>query len=348
MKIPKPFFRSKDNKEKGVTIILVAVTLVVLLSIGAFAVDFGFGRVVKNQLQNSVDSAALAGAGTLGQQYIILGTVDESAVISAVQNFASTYNKAAKQTISLETVEVGCWDADNRTFDTTCTFNKNAVKVATRMDSEMNSPITTFFAKVFGVTSMNIEHTEAIAALTGQAIADPAEFEVPVMIFDSWFDQYPGPDGFCGNIIQFSPTNDSCAGWTTLSDEINSNKPNLIDILENGPSHTDPMVATKTRINLGGGETVPVQVALEQAWVDNNVDGKWHTKVPVVSGDCTTNPNQDGLVVGFAYVTILAVDIPPDDKQINVMVNCDIVETDDRGGGGNPYGTMGEIAGLVK
>ncbi len=49
-------------KQDGAVAIVVALLLVVLLVFGAFAVDFGYLYVVKNQVQNSADAAALAGA----------------------------------------------------------------------------------------------------------------------------------------------------------------------------------------------------------------------------------------------------------------------------------------------
>ena len=52
---------AKFKNEKGVTLVYVAILLVVFLGIAALAIDIGYHRVVRNQLQNAADAAALAG-----------------------------------------------------------------------------------------------------------------------------------------------------------------------------------------------------------------------------------------------------------------------------------------------
>jgi Flp pilus assembly protein TadG len=51
--------------QRGVVLILVALSLFVLLGFAAFAIDFGYAYVVRNQLQNAADASALAGASVL-------------------------------------------------------------------------------------------------------------------------------------------------------------------------------------------------------------------------------------------------------------------------------------------
>lgn len=55
------------SNHRGAVAIVVALSLVVLLGFGAFAIDFGNAYVVKNELQNAADAAALAGASVLFQ-----------------------------------------------------------------------------------------------------------------------------------------------------------------------------------------------------------------------------------------------------------------------------------------
>ena len=59
--------RIKD--ESGVTAILIAIVLVVLIGITALAVDIGYVATTKNELQNVADAAALAAANQLGSIY---------------------------------------------------------------------------------------------------------------------------------------------------------------------------------------------------------------------------------------------------------------------------------------
>jgi Flp pilus assembly protein TadG len=54
-------FRLTGN-ESGVVIVIVAIALIVLLAFAGLAIDVGHVMVVRNELQNAADAAALAGA----------------------------------------------------------------------------------------------------------------------------------------------------------------------------------------------------------------------------------------------------------------------------------------------
>ncbi len=56
---------SRRNDRRGNIIVLSAFMMVFLCAILAFAVDAGYMYVVRTELQNSADSAALAGAARL-------------------------------------------------------------------------------------------------------------------------------------------------------------------------------------------------------------------------------------------------------------------------------------------
>lgn len=61
-----PSIRRILTGQRGAVLILVALLLLfVLLGFAAFAIDFGYSYVVKNELQNAADAAALAGASVL-------------------------------------------------------------------------------------------------------------------------------------------------------------------------------------------------------------------------------------------------------------------------------------------
>lgn len=60
----RPIDRQADSR-RGAVAVLTAVTIVVLIMIATLAVDLGFVRAVCGDMQNSADSAALAGASAL-------------------------------------------------------------------------------------------------------------------------------------------------------------------------------------------------------------------------------------------------------------------------------------------
>jgi Flp pilus assembly protein TadG len=60
---------NKLRDPDGVTAIVVGIMLTILLGFAALAIDIGYSRVTKNELQNIADGAALASARQLGVIY---------------------------------------------------------------------------------------------------------------------------------------------------------------------------------------------------------------------------------------------------------------------------------------
>jgi Flp pilus assembly protein TadG len=62
MKIRKP---CRTARRRGVTVVLFAVMLVVVLAFVALSIDLGYVCTVKGDLQTAADAGALAGSGVL-------------------------------------------------------------------------------------------------------------------------------------------------------------------------------------------------------------------------------------------------------------------------------------------
>jgi hypothetical protein len=213
---------NRIKNQKGVTIILVALLLVVLIGFVALAVDVGYYMVTRNELQNIADGAALAACSELGEiyrgmtpdaqkNYFLLEKdiedIREKAVSIGESNQAGGLPEII---IELNDVIIGTWDGNSLT---PILVQPDAVRViARRQEDYANGPISTFFARIMGINTVNV-WMDATAALTGQSTSGPGELELPVGI-SSYFFQ----DGvFCNDYIVFNPTNDpsSCAGWNS-------------------------------------------------------------------------------------------------------------------------------------
>ena len=59
----------KVHEQHGVVSLIMAVSTTMLLGFTALAIDLGHAWMVKQELQNVANAAALAGAGQLGQVY---------------------------------------------------------------------------------------------------------------------------------------------------------------------------------------------------------------------------------------------------------------------------------------
>lgn len=136
--------RRRITRQRGTILVLAAAGAVVLLGATALSIDVGYFFYVKNQLQNAVDAAALAGAQGLMSQpgnYTSSGAAQKMAVQLAAAN------QAAAQAVQLQSSEI--------------TFPKaNIIKI------DITRPARTFFAAVVGMNTVNIR-VKAAAAVVG-------------------------------------------------------------------------------------------------------------------------------------------------------------------------------------
>lgn len=116
------------SDRRGATAVLVAVLIVLVGGMAAFAIDLARVYTGVNEMQTAADAAALAGAIQLQRS----GT----SPVSVVQTFAGNVdNKAFGSAISLPTADVvgGIWDPSNGSFTASTNWAaNNAVRVTTR------------------------------------------------------------------------------------------------------------------------------------------------------------------------------------------------------------------------
>jgi hypothetical protein len=225
MAIKKMLRREALKDKKGVTLVIVALMIFVIVGIVALAIDVGHLMATRNELQNVADAAALAGAGYLGSVYKDLPYSEQQnktftkEEVAAVVNQVAQKNKASGENISIlyEDIIIGRWDPDDRKVSPETLVAPDAVYVKARRDESANSGITTFFAGIFGINTLNV-NGEATAALTGPAWVEEGELKTPFGLSENVF-----PND-CSDLISFSPTTESCAGWHNFFDPINASK----------------------------------------------------------------------------------------------------------------------------
>jgi Flp pilus assembly protein TadG len=251
------------RNQRGVSAVIIALLLVVLLGMAALAVDLGYLYVTRNELQNVADAAALAATRRLGEIYQAMpGNLQADYDLSNfptdrtdMENIAievAGMNKAAAAGITIlnADIEFGQWDFVNRSLTVT-DDQPDAVRVKARKDETANNPVTTFFAKVFNVNTMAVTAT-ATAALSGQGETEEGELILPIGISYAWFTG----GAWCDETIKFSPTKDpdACAGWNSFTFDP-PNDAILRKILEGNPNYTSPpTTAGETVFNFIGGD----------------------------------------------------------------------------------------------
>lgn len=120
-----------SGRKRGSVLVIAALAMTALLSVGALAVDYGYAVLMRERLQRSVDAAALCGAMELAMGRT--GTAASSAVAMGNTNLSANYS------VNFPT--------GNRCH----------------VDGERS--LRTFFAAVLGQDSMTVRaHAEAIAS----------------------------------------------------------------------------------------------------------------------------------------------------------------------------------------
>lgn len=350
------------SNEQGVTAILTAIVIVVLVAMASFTVDLGFAWVTQNELQNIADAAALAGTRQLGVVYAALPpsqqndknrslTDDEKAqILGSISTVGSLNYAGGMKGIAIDPatdVQIGTWDFSTKSFTSTL-VRPTAVMVTARRDGNLNGPISTSFANVMGFSSLNVLAT-ATAALGPLGSMPPGAGGLPVGISKKWFDEGHA----CGDSIKFHPTGtlEGCAGWHTFTDGP-ANASNLRKVLNGleSDSYTSPeIIAGQTKLEFTGGTLASVfddMKALYDAKKDAN--GEWDVKIPVFDSDDCSNPSGPITIVGFATATVTQVVQVPD-KQIIAKVTCDEIVDGRPGGsmGGSGFSPLSTVPALV-
>lgn len=302
--ITKANIRRQLANQKGVSAIIVAIVLFVLIGFAALAIDLGYLFATRNELQNTADASALAATRKLGEIYQTMSSIeqanyslteDDRTAIETVAINVGKENKAAGESMTIEEddIQIGQWDSKDRQFSET-EEQPDAVRVTARREEESAmGPITTFFAKIFGRNTMGV-NAVATAALTGLGQMNEGGLPLPVGISLAWYDREL-TDGFCGQYVAFSPTNDpdSCAGWTSF--DYNSNDVALRDILTG--KLKSPEAETGDIFNFIGGEmSQQVFSDLMEAYKYKGYDVG-----PPIDGNeyPPANPDENGMPLGL-------------------------------------------------
>lgn len=182
--------KDKLGSEIGAAIALVALSMVALISAVALAVDVGMLVTARTEAQRVADLSALAGAGILA--------IDPSA-------------EAAARTEAIDFALLNTVQGDLAVVlpgDVVVDLVESTVTVQVMRIQSRGTPVSTFFARVFGVNSVDIT---AVAT----AIAEPAGLDsgtdclLPIMLPDRWAERgSPSNYGYPGIDDSFDPETD--------------------------------------------------------------------------------------------------------------------------------------------
>jgi Flp pilus assembly protein TadG len=165
--------KSTSKARRGTIVVLSALLIVFLMIMVAFAVDMGYVLVVRTQLQNAADAAAMAGCSKLLDQSVLTGspstsTFEASARAEAQRLSGANYGGGVSLSIADNpsngsTGDIVCGYLSNpsnldQSLDTSST-TPNSVQVRVRRDSTTNGSLGLFFARVMGINSTSLTAT---------------------------------------------------------------------------------------------------------------------------------------------------------------------------------------------
>jgi len=156
--------RSPLRQQRGAVAIIAAIFLLAMLGIGAFAIDIGRWFVVKNELQNAADAAALAGAGYLNPP---LPSGPNWAAAETEGRNAVSLNASDKLELSPGDAVAGYWNYSNPGFDsdkgkTPGANELPALRVTVERSANANAsmgPVAMTFGRIFGTNTMDVSAT---------------------------------------------------------------------------------------------------------------------------------------------------------------------------------------------
>lgn len=337
---------------RGAVAIVAALVLMVLGGLAALAINTGHVMSVRNQAQNAVDAAALAGAAeldgtpgkfptarTFAQQFGELHATDRM----QVRLDLNIGNDAAGDIV------LGLWDLGEPNKAVAFTPYDglgspravNAVHVRYGRTPERGNALPVFLSTFLSQQEAGVS-AEAVAVGGG-----PCEGCMVPLVFADCLIVRPDGNLDCGAVLRFSSATVDNIGFSNLQDNVRPvNPPGIVDILNGDCAHA----GFNDRIGVGNGNNMTGRVI--EALLDHLDRNGPKVIAPVISPGSCPDPQFNRLqpVVGMATFTITDVRGPPEqyDREIDIRLECNEVYVDRGRTGCQNFGTTVFYSQLVR
>jgi Flp pilus assembly protein TadG len=343
--------KGSATPQKGAVTVLVALLLPVLLGLGALAVDLAYLHVVRNELQNDADAAAMAGARKLFTKGA--SALDWSGAATTASS-AINLNRAAGHALADGQVLTGYWDTTQTSKGlqilpmTPGATDAPAVQVTLgKTEGQNQGPVRTFFASIWGV----YEKPLRVTAVAGVHSPSSAALTFPVAVAQCMYQTYwdlstqpprPKIDPKTNKPFVFEiakeKSEDPCAKgqWTALNFE--GKGANLIDdMIAHKPSLFDPpppMLSVGDQVTMESGAKTSLYKAVQDC-IGASSNPCDLVVLPILE---QVNAGATGTIKGFACMKLLGAE-GGKDKYIQVQMSneCPSLQS---GGIGPNYGVI--------
>ncbi|HEY3045773.1 MAG TPA: TadE/TadG family type IV pilus assembly protein [Vicinamibacterales bacterium] len=191
-----------SRNERGAILIQVATMLVVFTMMSAFVIDYGVQLVSRNQIQNAVDAAALAGVTSLAYDDYTNWTPSGPAQLSARAVAAKNLVWTEPANIPAANVEFPVCASSYEAGASGSPINA-CVQVTAFRDENHTNAIPTIFGKLMGLNWLGISATAIAEAKSGNA----TDCLKPLAIPDHWTEKYPTNPGTWSSTSTFDKWN---------------------------------------------------------------------------------------------------------------------------------------------
>ncbi|MCH4565158.1 pilus assembly protein TadG-related protein [Halomonas sp. EGI 63088] len=304
-----------SSRQQGVSVVLVAVSLLILLGFMALSVDGGNLFVARNELHNAADAGSLAGAR-------FLYTDDGSSVNPGANQIATDAAQANNsQSSPSEVISAlrGHWSFANRTFtpnDSLTPVNLsekstaeldqydpfepfiNAVEVVT---ARQQTQVEAFFGRVLGFEGYDVS-ARSVAYIGFAGTLRPLDVDQPIALCKQ---ALLNPDGnFSCDMGRFIPDGDQTGGWTNFEhDQSGATNANELRDLVEGDGNENEMYYGED-IATNNGQVQSAFQAFYDRWVnETNRERTWTLTLPVI--DCEDGVAPSNRLVGIVTVHVV-------------------------------------------
>jgi Flp pilus assembly protein TadG len=285
------------RRQRGSMSVMMLFSLLALFAVAAFSIDIGHILLVRDELQNAADAAALAGANSL-----LPGNPNPNWSV-AQANAASAVSLNSSDGVKLTTASVqsGFWNLTGSPAGMQAstispgTYDNPAVQVTVSRAAGLNGgPVSFFFAPFFGVNNGPVTATAVAVVSAPGSIAPGGLF--PVAIGQCIYNQYwnsqagsPAIDPSTGKpyVVQIGngAKSKGCeeGQWTSFQTDRND-VPTVRGLMQNG---------NPTALSIG--DSIWIQSGVKTT-LYNSVPSNTIVVVPVVAQLASSNAP----IVGFA------------------------------------------------
>jgi Flp pilus assembly protein TadG len=261
-------FKRFSHSQKGAVSLLVALTLPVLLGVGALAVDLAYLHVVRNELQNDADAAALAGARKL---YINGASALDWSGAASTSSLAIALNRAAGHALADGQVQTGYWDTTQAATGLQALpmspgpHDAPAVQVSLgKSEGQNQGPVRTFFARIWGDLAKPVRVT-AVAGVSSPGTILPGglfPFAISKCMYDKFWNMNAQPaaphvDPLTGLVPEFK------IGSLYHYDNCESGEWSSLDKQASGANTIEKLIEEGNPISMSVGDAAWIQTGVK-------------------------------------------------------------------------------------